>query len=352
MKSFVEYIAEANPAVDKKYRSEALHVFNRIVVKLQNLVKAKSTQHMLIDSSQHPASLYFDLGNFIGDSRYKGVKLTFESVNRNYGGGYNNQFGRIEIGLAIMTMRKERDPKYKMTNTSYDEHNGWAYSPAFIPWEDPSNYEHLLNTINSKKEEVKDIFVHEFIHHMDTFRYKKSEYKSEPTYSDNTGYGKDYFNHPKELNAHTQEMIVNIDEWYKTYYLSIVTTLKSKFVNKFNSAKNHDQYEDAMFMANKFQINYNMFVQYITDKNFAIKEIKDKIPRGKHTFGKHLTLDNKKKVLVRLYQYYDDVLKKRFQLLKSTLDKLPKQLNNPEAAAYVKLHAPDVYKTLRKLGMK
>jgi hypothetical protein len=352
MKSFVEYITEANPVVDKQYRSEALHVFNRIIAKLENLVKAKSTQHMKIEQSTRSPVLYFDLGEFLGDGRYKGVRLSFDSVNRNYGGAYGNEYGKIELVLAIMNMRKVRDPKYKMTNTSYDDHNGWEYSPAFLNWEDSSNYEHLLDTIKRKKEEVRDVFVHEFIHHMDTFRYKKSAYKSEPSYNDRTGYGQEYFNHPKELNAHTQEMIMNIDEWYKTYYLSIATTLKSNFVKKFNSANNQDQYEDAMFLAHKFALNYDMFVQYISDKNFAIKEIREKIPRGKHIFGKHLTVDNKKKVLARLYQYYDEVLKKRFQLLKSTLDKLPKQLNNPEAAAYVKLHAPDAYKTLRKLGMK
>lgn len=352
MKSFVEYITEANPIVDKKYRAEALHVFNRMIAKLEKFVKANSTQHMNIEKFGSYYSLHFDLGEFLGDSRYKGIKLIFDSVNRNYGGAYGNQYGRIELVLAVMGMRQQRDPKYKMTNTSYDDLNGFIYSSAFVPWPDPSNYEHLLETIKKKKENIKDIFVHEFVHHIDTFRYKDPKYKEAPSYNEKTGYGKEYFNHPKELNAHTQEMIMNIDEWYKTYYLSIVTTLKSKFVSKFNSASNHDQYEDAMFMAHKFQINYDMFVQYITDKNFAIKEIREKIPRAKHNFGKYLTLDNKKKVLARLYQYYDEVLRKRFQLLKSTLDKLPKQLNNPEAAAYIKLHAPDAYKTLRKLGMK
>ena len=351
MKSFVEYVVEASPVVDKNYRSEALHVFNRIIAKLENLVKAKSTQYMHIENPTRTPSLYFDLGEFLGDAQYKGIRLIFEDVNRNYGGGYGNQYGRIEIALAVMSMRKSRNPKYKMTNTSYDDHNGWEYTSAFFGWEDPSNYEHLLDTIKKKKESVKDIFVHEFIHHMDAFRYKNDTYKSEPTHTGGD-YGKDYFNHPKELNAHTQEMIMNIDEWYRTYYLSIVTTLKSKFVAKFNSASNQDQYEDAMFMAHKFQINYDMFVQYITDKNFAIKEIREKIPRAKHNFGKHLTIDNKKRVLARLYQYYDEVLKKRFELLKSVLDKLPKQLNNSEAAEYIKLHSSDVYKTLRKLGMK
>lgn len=352
MKSFREYITEANPSVDKQYRSEALRVFNKMIAKLESLVKAKSTKYMKIDTKFREPALYFDLGELLGDARYKNLNIIFDSVNREYGGAYGSRDGKNEILLAIMTMRKKRDPKYKMTNTSYDDLNGWEYSRSFFAWEDPSNYEEVLNTIKTKKETVKDVFVHEFVHHMDTFRYKDSKYIQEPSYNDRKGYGKDYFNHPKELNAHTQEMIMNIDEWYRTYYLSIVTTLKSKFVSKFNSAKNHDQYEDAMFMAHKFQINYDMFVQYIADKNFAIKEIRDKIPRAKHNFGKHLTLDNKKKVLSRLYQYYDDVLKKRFELLKSALDKLPKQLNNPEAAAYVKLHAPDAYKALRKLGMK
>lgn len=352
MKSFAEYIIESDPLVDKQYRSEALRVFNRIIAKLESLVKANSTKHMEIELATRPPALFFDLGEFLGDNRYKGLRLTFDGVNRKYGGAYGNAWGRIDIILAIMNSRRARDPKYKMTNTHVDDYNGIIFSDPFLTYKDVSNYEHLLSTIKSKKESVKDIFVHEFVHHMDALRYKDSDYKAEPSYNDSTGFGKDYFNHPKELNAHTQEMLMNIDEWYRTYYLSIVTTLKSKFVNKFNSAKNHDQYEDAMFMSHKFQINYDMFVQYITDKQFAIKEIKEKIPSNKHTFGKHLTLDNKKKVLARLYQYYDEVLKKRFEVLKSALDKLPKQLNNPEAAEYVKLHAPDAYKTLRKLGMK
>lgn len=352
MKSFVEYIAEANPLVDKQYRQEALRVFNRIVAQLEKLVKTNSTKHMQIEASRIPI-MFFDLGDFLSDAKYKGVRIIFDSVNRNYGGAYGNQFGRVELALAIMNMRKQRDPKYKMTNTSYDDNNGFLYSSAFMPWVDISNYEEVLNTIKRKKEQVKDVFVHEFIHHMDTFRYKTSEYKSEPTYSDRTGYGKDYFNHPKELNAHTQEMIMNIDEWYRTYYLSIVTTLKKDFVKKFNAASNTDQYEDVSFLAYKFVLNYNMFVQYVTDKHFAIKEIRSKIPSSKSQFGKFLTIDNKKKILARLYQYYDEVLKKRFELLQASLEKLPKQLKNKEAALYIKQNQElDVYRTLRKMGMK
>lgn len=351
MKSFVEYITEANPVVDKQYRSEALRVFNRMIAALERLVKSNSIEHMEVERTKDPA-LTFNLGKFIADDKYKNVSMMFTSSTRDRGGSYGKLSGQIFIELAIMSSRKTRDPSFKTTGTSYDDHNGWIYSDAFRRFKDASNYEHLLTVIKQRKEAVRDIFAHEFVHHMDALRYKDPAYADVASYDNKTGYGKEYFNHPKELNAHTQEMIMDIDEWYKTYYLSIVTTLKNQFVGKFNTAKNHDQYEDALFMAHKFQINYNMFVQYITDKQFAIKEIKEKISSSKKNFFSHLTSDSKKKVLARLYQYYDEVLKKRFELLKSTLDKLPKQLNNPDAAAHVKLHAPDAYKTLRKLGMK
>ena len=354
MKTFREYITEANPIVDKNRRSEALHVFNRILVTLEKLVKSKSTDHMYFDMNPNGRTfdLKIDVGDFINDSRYKGLKLLFTSVTKAYGGTYGMHKGKPTIELAIMSGRRVRDPNYKMTNTSYDDLNGWIYSDPFVKIKDPSNYEHLLATAKTKREQFKDIFVHEFIHYTDTFLYKDKAYVDKGTYDDKTGYGEKYFNHPKELNAHTQEMIQNIDEWMKAYYVSAVATLRSTFVKKFNEAKTADQYEDVSFLAYKFSNYYNVIDEYLSNKQKAIANIRDKIPSSKTNFAKNLTQDSTRKVLVRLYQYYDDVLSKRFKTLKATLDSLPKQLNNKEAALYIKQHDLDAYKTLKRLGMK
>lgn len=352
MKSFREYLTEANPNVDKQYRDEALRVFNRMVAAFEKLVRAKSTDHMEIEKNGSYTELAVNVGKLLNDRQYSGLYVIFSNATRDYNGAYGNDFSKAVIYLAIMSGRKTRDPSYKLTNTPSDDYNGWIYSGAFLPTKDVSNYEHLLQTIKTKKEHVKDIFVHEFIHHADTFRYKDRKYVTVASYDRQTGYGKEYFNHPKEVNAHTQEMIQNIDEWFKAYYLSAVHTLKATLGKKFNSASNHDQFEDAYFFAEKLVRHYDTINEYLTDKKGAIKSIRDKIPSGKQNFAKHLTQDNTKKVLVRLYQYYDEVLSKRFRLLKTTLENVASKLNNQEASLYIKQEDVKVYNALRKMGMR
>lgn len=352
MKSFVEYIVEANPEADRKYRAEALHVFNRVVVKLKRFADSNSTEHMELHRLDGRSYLFFDLGNFINDSRYRGLRLLFTSRNRYYSGSYGKLSDATTIELAVMSTRRRRDPQYKMKNTSFDDMNGWISSAAFLDHKDVSNYQKIVDDIKERRSEIRDVFVHEFVHHMDTFRYKKISYADEPTYNPSKGYGTEYFNHPKELNAHTQEIITNVDEWYKSYYVSTVNMLKNNLVKKFNGAKNNDQYEDAAFLASKLLRHLKYLDEMLDDKDVAIRAIRDKIPTAKSNFSKNLTGENTRKILARLYQYYDVVLSKRFRLLKATLEKLPKQLDNNTAALYIKQHVPDTYTGLRELGMK
>jgi hypothetical protein len=353
MKSFREYIAEANPTVDKNRRNEALHVFNRMVSVLERLVKSKSTEFMRLRKPDRQPELVIDLGKFISDKRYEGLDIIFTSVSRSYNGAYGTQDGKPTIELAMMYGRKFRRPDYVMTNTSFDDMNGFTHTNAFVlNSKDPSNYEHLLSVLKERKTTVRDVFVHEFTHHLDTLRYKDQKYVDEPTYNEKLGYGKEYFNHPKELNAHTQEIILNIDEWFKTYYVSAVAMLKKNLVTKFNSAKNDDQFQDAVFLSVQLMNHHDMIDKYLTDKKYAITSIREKIPSAKTNFAKYLTQENSRKVLSRLYQYYDEVLSKRFALLKSNLEDLPPKLNNKEAMMYLKQYAPEPYKALKRLGMR
>lgn len=357
MKSFVEYIVEANAEADRKHRAEALHVFNRVATKLKRLVDSKSTQHMELSKfNETRVHLHFDLGNFIGDSRYKGLRLLFTDRNRYYSGSYGKLSDATTIELAVMGMRYEPRPGRISTPEDADlpdfMKSGMIGSNAFLYTKDVSNYEQIVKAIKERRPEIRDVFVHEFVHHMDTFRYKDANYVNVPSYNDRLGYGKEYFNHPKELNAHTQEIITHIDEWYKSYYVSTVNMIKNNLVKKFNAAQNTDQCEDVMFLSSKLLRHHEMLVGYLSNKTVAIHDIRAKIPTTKQNFGKHLTRENKQKILVRLYQYYDEVLSKRFRLLKASLEKLPKQLNNDVAALYIKNRVPETYAGLRKLGMK
>lgn len=334
MKTFQEYIAEANPVVDKNRRDEALRTFNKMVSALEKLVKSKSTEHMLLDKVGYTTNIAFNLGKFIGDSKYNNLKMLFTPVSKNHGGSYGKILNGPTIELAILTGRSVKNPDGEM-----------LFLDPILPKIDPSNYEQLLKIIKSKKDSIRDIFVHEFIHHTDTLIYKDSNYIDQPSFNAKTGYGKEYYNHPKELNAHTQEMILNMDLWFKEYYVTTVNALKTRMVIEFNQANDEYGYENALFVAAKIVRHHDMIIEYLSDNRKGIESVLEKIPTTKKTFMKNLSDDNRKKVLSRLYQYYSETLTKRFNVLKQSLI-LVKKLNNKNAIAYIQKEVPDLYKSL------
>ncbi|CAB4141225.1 hypothetical protein UFOVP410_64 [uncultured Caudovirales phage] len=341
MKKFSQYIAEANPQVDQQYRQIALRVYNKIISKLKALASDKKASTNYI-SSVGSGFIGFDLYKLLdGESSLWNLQLDFIKEFPRWSGAFTagNNINPSKIQIAILTSE---------------------FADKIIPKADSKNYKILFDAILKQQQTVKNIFVHEFIHFLDSKRYQSDRFAYRGTVQLS---GAEYFNDPKELNAHTQEMISDIDNWFKSYYVSSVSALKTRIVKDFNSFKYSGEidvkaieksrvFDDAWFSLDKIVSNYNMIVRYLDDRAFAMQSILEKLPGSKKSFMNNLTKENRKKVLVRLYQYYDEILKKRMLLLKDSLESLVKRLNNSDAIEVLKKFDTKLFNSLKDMGLK
>lgn len=127
--------------------------------------------------------------------------------------------------------------------------------------EEGSRNKKLVNIFEDKREE----FIHEFTHYLDRKRIPDLPYTSE--------IGKEYFNDPRELNA---------------YYQQALGELTSKLKN------NPDYLEDKIEEWESFSKFKNWMFSNIFDSKF-IKYLKNK---------------HKKRIIKRLYKFYDKTLPK------------------------------------------
>lgn len=327
MKSFVEYIVEANPVVDQKARSLAMRVYNRMIARLKDCVKKGNIGHSFAFYTADN-NLGFNLGRLIRDPDYFDINLWFGPLTSKFG-GYFSQRGDIDIiHLAQVPINLAKKIK---------------------PNQDIENCNIILDTVAQFTQQVKDVFVHEFIHYLDDKRIKSNSYRLQGTMDLSGG---EYYNEPKELNAHTQEMIANLDLWFKEYYVSTVNSLKTRMVIEFNQAKDEEGFENALFIAAKIVRHYDMLIEYLTDNRKGMESILEKLPASKKTFMKNLSSNNRNKVLARLYQYYSETLSKRFKMLKQSLLSTVKRLTNKDALEYIKTETPDLYKSLINMSVK
>jgi hypothetical protein len=327
MKSFEQYISEANPVVDQKARSLAARVYNRMISRLRECL-AKGTIGTSFVFYTANDNVGFNLGRLLREPDYFDITIWFGPMTNKFGGYFSQRDDMDIIHLA------------KLFPTS---------AKKIKPNRDMKNCEIILDAVDKLQHDVRDVFVHEFIHHLDDTRYKSNSYRVKGTLDLSGG---TYYNEPKELNAHTQEMIANMDLWFKDYYVSTVNALKTRMVVEFNQAKDEEGYENALFIAGKIVRHYALIVEYLDDTRKGMESIIEKIPGSKRDFMKHLTSENRKKVLARLYQYYTETLNKRFKVLKESLLSVVKRLNNKNAIAYIQKEVPDTYKSLVQMGLK
>jgi hypothetical protein len=335
MKTFSQYIVEANPDVDKQHRSMAEKAYNKFVAKIKALASDKNSnityQNFIVPKSDTGrATIGVNLGRIIGDNTVWNLDIRFTSLSNVFGGiftpAHNSNPAVIEIARLDPSLIKKIKP-----------------TPH------PENYKIIWKSIASYGEMIKDVFVHEFIHFLDSKRYRSSRFAYRGT---SQLLGADYFNDPKELNAHTQEMISNVDFWFKNYYVSSINAIKTKLIKDFNNYKSGNKFDDAEFVLHKIVSNYDVVVKYLNDNKYAMDSLMEKLPSSKTAFMKNLTSENKKKVLARLYQYYDANLKKRFSLLKSSLESVLKNLNNPDAMEALKTNNIELYNSIKAIKVK
>ena len=326
MKSFAEYITEANPVVDKQSRSMAMRLYNRMIAAMEKCVKNGSTgtSHSMYTTTQ---SLGFNLGRLLREIDLFDLEIQFIERSGSFLGTFITRHELSQIQLA---------------------HIPTPIINRLVQKQDVNNYRLILHVIKDNQK-VRDTFVHEFVHYLDSKRAK-----SNLVFVKGTAHlsGAAYYNTPVELNAHTQEMLANIEQWIKTYYIGIVGTIRKTFVSKFNAAKSDSEIEDAVYVAMKATSHYDMVLKYLNNKQFAMEYLLEKIPYDKTVFMKHLTPENRKRVLSRLYQFYDAVLKQKFHLAKLGLENVVKHLHNENVLAVLKTNHSDIYVSLKKMGLK
>ena len=338
MKSFAEYIVEANPVVDKQYRSEALRVFDAVVSSIKKLASSNSSQHMKMVWYNSRYAKYFKLsvnvGQLINDKQYKNLTLEFGNYDYVARGHYDAENDKIYLG--VMQGRKikgQKEPQY----------------PTFTDKPDAINYKTILQTVKEKESWIKTVFLHEFIHYLDKHRQKNPDYSDIKSGQNNPS---GYFNTPSEYNAHTQDALQSIDDLIDTQLNDIKKLFKPKNIFVLNSAKTKAEISSASEVVIKLVEFYNQTETLLTDKNFAITFMQKHIKALKQNFIGMLTPENKKKFLVRLYQYYDSILKDRLNGVQSDLKKLSFSITNDTLLNDLKKNSPKIFKALRRIGIQ
>lgn len=330
MKGFVEYLSEASPLLDKKYRDVAESLYRKLYQSIKRNLDSKNESTMILWNYYGEILVGVNLGKAVGNNKYSDVSVYFSFPRKDAMGNYH--IAEKSIVLAIL------DPKQK------DE---------FFPYVNYNNWKLILQAMDGKgwasATQVRDIFVHELVHHFDYTRASEINKMKYVSYSDGKS---EYFNHPAELNAHTQELIHNIDMWFRQYNADIIKTYRNDFIKMYNSAKGKSKVEDAAYYAGKLLTQYERALGYVKNTKESMDTVLSMIPDGKWEYMTRLTPENKKKVYSRLYQYYDEVLRKRFETMLRLFSEIVKRLNNKKVAKELESNTPLIFRDLQKLGLK
>lgn len=213
-------IIEANYENDRWYRFEANRIYNKIMPHLEKYFK-KNKEDIL--------------------SREGAISLNVNKFDKKY-----------DILVFLHFIKKVGDEK------AYFSHNKGEPQIVLYPFDDSKK---------NKIKNVKDLFVHEFIHYLDWLRGKG--YKPKGGTAKNGMNSPDYFNHAWEFNAYFQQGAASLEQWFKKYHERVPKAFE----------------------------NFNYFMKYITNDNGELYFFYEK-------YIANLDGKYKKKFQQRLYQLW------------------------------------------------
>jgi hypothetical protein len=292
-------IKEADPKTDAKYRREAEQIWNKMFRKLKIVLQNPSLASALIRKElldpKHPQigyAYYFSLGLLLGDSKLTNIQLGIAPIGAaNAGAWYRPGHGVANEEIVLFSL----DPK---------NFSGSIKSDAKKILQDPMFKEtapyHAAN------------FVHEFIHYLDSKRYKTKDYNLQGTQQKAEIDLKAYFNDPKEFNAHTQDFISLFDKFYREHYFYIARQFET---GKRDGSKDNDLLEKTIDRVRLMQQPTGFY------------ELWNHLLQAKTDFEKCLTDINRKKLRQRIYQYHQEILKPQLSKVEKSLMKTYKKLS-------------------------
>lgn len=314
MLSFKEYLSEANPIEDKKARDEAKIIWNRIVAKIKKDSKSSSPYKLKVFTN----ALGLDVGGFLKDPKLFGLGLYFAPHTQKYKAvfipGWDMEH---QIALAFMT------PELPIITMN-------------IPKQMQMNFLLLDKLIDKNKTSMQQTFMHEFIHYKDFLRTKNKDYWKLGTLAKAGDNLVDYYNDPREVNAHYQEFVGELDLWLKKFRMQKIKKLESG-VSQFNRAKTDKQIEDALYLIHSMVGLHSVLNDYTkSPREYINKFENEQASKDAISFMKNLNADNRKKVLSRLYQHYDKVHKKEIEKYIKYIKSIAKKLKNDKVMEFIK----------------
>ena len=251
-----EFFSLDEGANDKEYREIAMSAADSIVSALKTgKMKPKledSDRKDIGDGREVPGETHYavyDLEKF--DARFKDLELAI---------------GVSDGGIAGGTYARGRSKKMRISITGTDTNGDYIGSAAGMKkWKS-----YVSHGIGNFLDRHRDVFVHEFIHHLDRMRIPTAVWGTEVARAGRGG--ESYYNNPVELNAFMQMGM-------------------SKLANKFKTIKTR---KGAEMMVGK------------TPQDFYKKLEQSMDPK----FIKALTPDNKRRLQKRSYQLWQDVMAK------------------------------------------
>lgn len=315
MLSFKEYLSEANPIEDKKARDEAKIIWNRIVAKIKKDSKSSSPYKLKIFSN----ALGLDVGGFLKDPKLFGLGLYFAPHNQKYQGAFIPGWDmEHQIAFAVMT---PNDP---------------APITMKIPKQMQMNFLLLSKLIDKNKKLMQQTFMHEFIHYKDFLRTKNKDYWKVGTLTKAGDTLVDYHNDPREVNAHYQEFVGELDSWLKDFRLKKIKKIESS-ISQFNRAKTDKQIGDALYLMHSMVGLHSLLKDYSRSPRLYINKFENtEASKPSQLFMKNLNATNRKKVLARLYQHFDQVHKKEIEKYIKYIKSIAKKLKNDKVMDFIK----------------
>jgi len=294
-------IKEADPKTDAKYRKEAERVWNLASRRLKSILQNPSSANRIIRKDlidpkypQMGSAYFFSLGLFVNDSKLMNVQLGIAPIGAaNAGAWFRPGHGTANDEIVLFAL----DPK---------NFSGSIKSDASKILQDPMFKEtapyHAAN------------FVHEFIHYLDSKRYKTKDYNLQGTQQKAEIDLKAYFNDPKEFNAHTQDFISLFDKFYHEHYFYIARQFET---GKRDGSKDIDLLEKTIDRVRLMQ------------QPTGFHELWDHLIQAKTDFEKNLNDTNRKKLRQRIYQYHQEILKPQLAKVEKSLMKTYRKLSKP-----------------------
>jgi len=331
MLSFAEYIAEATPEFDKKQRDDAVRIFNKLTQKLKS---QKDSDNVPFKIVLYADALSINLGEVLKDSKYYNVELIFGASGGKYAGMFSpNKDGNNYIILYTVPQKLITKEFYTLNKLM------------------PRKVLVRIMLEGLKSSSARSTFVHEFVHNQDFHRVKSKE-----TFFDKGSKDKPpeiYYNDEKELNAHYQHIVDNVEVWFRQHFIDKI--LKYKFsVAKMNSykniMKNKEELESALIILSSMNGIYNRLNVWETSTRTFIDD--EVIRLNTNTqFFKYLNQKNRKKIVARLYQYHTTTFKKIVKDYKKYISTMLKNVKNEDVIYELKRLDMNLYNDLVKIGL-